>query len=51
MARREKSTLRIVDGGAWRRRRLERLDVPQPICRMYGDVELGDVSCGRAESR
>jgi hypothetical protein len=51
IARREKSTLRIVDGGACRRSRLERLDVPQPMCKTDVELELGGVSCDRAVSR
>lgn len=30
---------------------LERFDVPQPICKMDGDVELGGASCDRAASK
>jgi hypothetical protein len=42
----------MVDGGACKRRRLERFDVPQPICRIDGGSELGDVdaSCDKAVS-
>lgn len=44
IARYEKSTLVIVDGGTCRRRALERFDVPQPIYRIDGEHELNEAS-------
>jgi len=41
----------IVHGGTCRRRRLDRFDVPQPICKIDGVGELGGLSGDRAASK